>query len=106
MKIVTICGSMKLKDEMMVIAQKYALKGYCILTPVYPVIKDHKITDEEMENLKKAHFKRIELSDEILVIDINGIGYSTSLEIEYAKKIGKKVIYYSKLKDDEKISIK
>ena len=40
-------------------------------------------------------FKRIELSDAILVININNyIGYSTNLEIEYARKLGKEIIYY------------
>ena len=38
--------------------------------------------------LKEAHFKRIELSDAILVVNINNyIGNSTNLEIEYAKKL-------------------
>ena len=36
------------------------------------------------------------MSDAILVINVNNyIGNSTNLEIEYAKKLGKKVIYYT-----------
>ena len=51
-----------------------------------------------MKKLKKEHFKRIELSDAILVINKNNyIGDSTKLEIEYAKKLGKKIMYYTKL---------
>ena len=38
--------------------------------------------------------KRIELSDAILVINKDGyIGNSTKLEIEYAKKLNKEVMY-------------
>lgn len=44
-------------------------------------------TEEQLIKLKKAHFKRIEFSDAILVVNIdNYIGNSTNLEIEYDKK--------------------
>lgn len=102
MKIITICGSLKFQKEMMEIAQKLALNGNCILTPIYPVLEDFKISKEQIENLKKAHFKRIELSDAIFVINVNNyIGDSTNLEIEYAKSLGKEVLYY--LNIDKKV---
>ena len=51
-----------------------------------------------MKWLKKSHFKKIELSDAILVVNINNyIGESTNLEIDYAKKLGKEIIYYTNL---------
>ena len=82
----------------MTIAEKMALDGYCILTPVYPVSEDIKRTKEQLIKLKEAHFKRIELSDAILVVNINNyIGESTNLEIDYTKKIGKEIIYYTDL---------
>ena len=97
MKVITICGSLSFKEEMMIIAEKLALEGNCILTPVYPV-KNFSKTDTQLEKLKEAHFKRIELSDAILVVNINNyIGDSTNLEIDYAKKLGKKIIYYTDL---------
>lgn len=95
MKIITLCGSLKFKKEMMEIAEKMALNGNCVLTPVYPVLENYKRTDRQLELLKEAHFKKIELSDSILVVNINNyIGNSTNLEIEYAKKLGKEIIYY------------
>ena len=98
MKIITLCGSLKFQKEMMIIAEKMALEGNCILTPVYPIIENCERTDEQLKKLKKEHFKRIELSDAILVINKNNyIGDSTKLEIEYAKKLGKKIMYYTKL---------
>ena len=49
-----------------------------------------------MRKLKEQHFKKIELSDAILVINVNNyIGNSTSLEIQYAKDLGKEIIYYT-----------
>ena len=94
MKIVTLCGSLKFKNEMMTVAEKMALEGYCILTPVYPVSENMERTEEQLIKLKEAHFKRIELSDAIFVINKNNyIGESTNLEIEYAKKLGKEIMY-------------
>ena len=98
MKIITLCGSLKFQKEMMIVAEKMALEGYCILTPVYPVLENMKATEEQLIKLKEAHFKRIELSDAILVVNINNyIGDSTKLEIDYAKKLGKEIIYYTDL---------
>lgn len=75
-----------------------ALEGYCVLTPAYPVSENIERTKEQLIKLKEAHFKRIELSDAILVVNINNyIGDSTKLEIDYAKRIGKEIIYYTNL---------
>ena len=83
---------------MMITAQKLALEGYCVLTPIYPVIEGIEITDELLKLLKEQHFKKIELSDAIVVINKdNYIGDSTKLEIEFAKKLNKDILYYSEL---------
>ena len=37
MKVITICGSLKFQKEMMIVAEKLALEGKCVLTPVYPI---------------------------------------------------------------------
>ena len=98
MKIITLCGSLKFQKEMMIVAEKIALEGNCIFTPVYPVIENSERTEEQMKRLKEAHFKKIELSDAILVINKNNyIGESTKLEIEYAKKIKKEIMYYKEI---------
>ena len=95
MKIITICGSMKFQKEIMEIAEKLALEGNCVLTPIYPVIKNIEITDEKTEILREVHRKRISLSDAIYVVNVdNHIGASTSFEIQYAKMLGKEIIYY------------
>ena len=96
MKIITLCGSLKFQKEMMTIAEKMALEGYCILTPVYPVLENVERTEKKLIKLKEEHFKRIELSDAILVVNVNNyIGNSTDIEIEYAKQLGKEIIYYT-----------
>lgn len=98
MKIITLCGSLKFQKEMMIVAEKMALEGNCILTPVYPILEEVEKTEEQMAKLKEAHFKRIEISDAILVVNVNNyIGKSTNLEIEYAKTLGKEILYYTDL---------
>ena len=106
MKIITLCGSLKFKKEMMEIAEKMALLGNCILTPIYPIIENVERTKEQLAKLKEEHFKRIELSDAILVVNVNNyIGDSTSLEIEQAKKLEKEVIYYTELLRKNQLNI-
>lgn len=53
MKVITLCGSMKFQDEMMKIAEKLALDGDCVLTPVYMVTQHPEVTDEKIKRLKK-----------------------------------------------------
>ncbi len=102
MKIITICGSLKFQTEMMIEAQKLALDGNCIFTPIYPVIENLEITKEQLLLLKEEHFKKIELSDAIYIINKNNdIGESTKLEIEYAKSLNKEIIYYTALLDEK-----
>ena len=99
MKVITICGSLRFKKEMMEISEKMELQGNCMLTPIYPT-KDDKdaYTDEEVIMLDKMHKEKIKLSDAILVVNVNNyIGSSTKSEIEFAKELGKEILYYTDL---------
>lgn len=97
MKVVTICGSMRFKEDMMNEAERLSLKGLCVLTPIFSVSNRPK-TKDEMKKLKEAHFKKIEMSDAIYVINKNCyIGESTLLEIRHAEKLGKNIFFYNKI---------
>lgn len=94
-KVVTICGSMKNKKEMIIISQKLELeKNYAVIQCIYfPINK--KLTKKELELLDKIHRKKIDISDAIYVVNINGyIGTSCRSEIEYAIKQKKEIIYH------------
>ena len=106
MKIITLCGSLKFQKYMMHTAEKMALLGNCVLTPIYPTSENPERTKEQLEMLKEEHFKKIELSDAILVINVDEyIGYSTNLEIEYAKKLNKEILYYTDLIKNKTIKV-
>ncbi len=99
MKIITVCGSLKFMKEMMEIGEKMELQGNCMLMPIYPTNPDKDAyTKEEVIMLDKMHKEKIKLSDAILVVNVNNyIGSSTKSEIEFAKELGKEIIYYTDL---------
>lgn len=98
MKIITLCGSLKFQEDMMIIAEKLALEGNCVFTPVFPTKRNYKRSEKQLKSLRDVHFKKIEISDTILVVNVNNyIGKSTHKEIEYAKMLSKEVIYYTDL---------
>ena len=87
MKIVTICGSMKYATEMMNIACDLEKKrGWCVIQCVYGIDKT-TITQNELDNVVNAHWKKIDISDAIYVVNIGGyIGNATKNEIEYTRE--------------------
>lgn len=96
MKIITICGSMKYKKEMMEVAEKLALEGNCVITPIYLNKSKNEYTDNDFEKLLNVHKKKIRLSDAIFVVNVDKyIGDGTNIEIEYAKSLNKEILYYS-----------
>ncbi len=97
MKTYTICGSMRFSEEMMQISfMLESQKGFNVLQCVYNTNKD-SLSSNELANLSKAHLRKIDISDGIYVVNINGyIGESVSKEIEYAQSKGKEIIYHCK----------
>ena len=95
MKVVTICGSMRYSKEMIKIATDLERKkGWCIIQCVYD-LNPKDLSKEELENIVNAHWVKIDISDAIYVVNINGyIGNSTKNEINYALSKGKEVIYH------------
>ena len=90
MKTVTICGSLRFAEEMKNIAfELEAVKGCNVL-------QNMEITAEMAENLRLAHLRKIDLSDIVYVLNIDGyIGNSVEQEIAYAQKCHKQIIYYN-----------
>lgn len=95
MKTYTICGSMRFEKDMKEIAYELEVcKGYNILQCVY--CKENVVpTEEELLRLSDAHYRKIDLSDGIYVVNMDDyIGESVKKEIEYAEKHGKEVLYH------------
>lgn len=99
MKIFTVCGSFKFKDDIMKVACEMEIKGNICLTPIFPTNMDKDdFTERELIMLGEMHKEKIKLSDAILVVNVNNyIGNSTKSEIEFAKSLNKEIIYYTDL---------
>lgn len=99
-KIITLCGSIKFKDEFIKIQEKLTLDGNIVLTPnFFNNIKKENIDEKTKKMLDEMHKQKIDMSDKIYVINARGyIGESTKSEIEYAKGKGKKISYLESIK--------
>jgi len=95
MKVITMCGSLKFKDDLMYWAEKLELQGNCVLTPIFnPKSDKDAFTPAEINLLGIMHKKKIDLSDAIFVINRGGyIGDATRGEIEYAMARGKEILF-------------
>lgn len=101
-KVITLCGSTKFKQEFLNVNKWLTLQGNVVISVgLFGQVDNEPILIEEKDLLDKVHFAKIDLADEIFVIDVNGyIGNSTRNEIEYSTKQGKNIRYFSKEKDD------
>lgn len=102
-KVVTLCGSTKFKDQFMQVQKELTLKGYIFISvglfghsgdnEVWENMDEGTLTKTK-EMLDDMHKRKIDMADEIFVINVNGyIGESTKSEIQYALNKGKKVNY-------------
>lgn len=93
MKVVVLCGSMKFFKEMQEIAINLETKhDYCVITPVSNI---KELNNTELEKISKAHYKKIDISDAVYIVNIDGyIGESVSEELNYAQMHNKEIIYH------------
>ena len=91
-KVVTLCGSTRFKEEFFKAQKELTLQG-CIVISVglFGHSGDDEVwTEGTKEMLDDMHKRKIDMADEIFVINVDGyIGSSTKSEIEYATATGK-----------------
>lgn len=99
-KIITLCGSTKFKEDFLREEKRLTLEGNIVLSlGLFGHSGDNEVySDGIKELMDDMHKRRIDLSDEIFVINKDGyIGSSTKSEIEYALKNNKVVKYMEEL---------
>ena len=96
MKTYTICGSMRFENEMKHIA--FMLETQYNMNIIQCIYSGgNTVSDSEKAGIAMAHYRKIDISDGIYVVDIDGyIGESVKKEIEYATNHHKEIIYHSK----------
>ena len=99
-KVITLCGSTRFKDAFMETQKRLTLvENIVISVGLFGHSGDDEVwapgTKEMLDNI---HKRKIDMADEIFVINVGGyIGSSTRSEIEYAISTGKKVNYLENL---------
>ena len=95
-RVITLCGSTRFKDEFMEAQKKLTLEGNIVISVgLFGHSGDGEVwTEGVKEMLDDMHKRKIDMADEIFVINVGGyIGESTRSEIEYAENNGKPVRY-------------
>ncbi len=107
-KVITLCGSTKFKEQFIRIQKELTLKGNIVISvglfghsgdnEVWENMDEGTLTKTK-EMLDDMHKRKIDMADEIFVINVDGyIGESTKSEIEYAKAVGKNISYLENIK--------
>ena len=95
-KVITLCGSTRFKDAFLETQKRLTLDGNIVISVgLFGHSGDDEVwTEGTKEMLDDMHRAKIDMADEIFVINVNGyIGSSTRSEIEYAKANGKQIRY-------------
>jgi len=101
-KVVCLCGSSRFYKEYQQAEYEETMRGNIYLSiGFYPHSQDQAhgesvgCTPDQKVALDDLHKRKIDLSDEVFVLNVGGyIGDSTRAEIEYAKTTGKPIRYY------------
>lgn len=103
-KVITLCGSTRFQKQFYEVQKQLTLHGYIVISVgLFGHSGDMEVWEDMDEGTKTKtkemlddmHKRKIDLADEIFVINVDGyIGDSTRSEIEYAKTTHKPVRYY------------
>lgn len=98
--ITVLCGSTRFKDAWYEESKRLTHEGHIVLSvgdlDTSSAARDVNVPiDPDLKvRLDELHKRKIDLADEVLVLNVDGyIGESTLSEIEYAMKLGKPVAY-------------
>ena len=95
-KVITLCGSTRFKDEFLEAQKRLTLEGNIVISVgLFGHSGDNEVwTDGVKDMLDRQHLAKIDLADEIFVVNVGGyIGDSTRREIAYAEYKGKTIVY-------------
>ena len=96
MKVITLCGSTRFKEQFLEQQKRLTLEGNVVISVgLFGHSGDEEVWKPGMkEMLDKMHLQKIDMADEIFVINVGGyIGESTRREIAHAEQAGKPVRY-------------
>lgn len=99
-KVITLCGSTRFKDEFLQQQKRLTLEGNIVISVgMFGHADDQQVwADGVKDMLDDMHKRKIDMADEIFVINVGGyIGSSTKSEVAYAQSTGKTVRYLEEM---------
>jgi hypothetical protein len=100
-KKVAICGSMRFVEDMIEVQKHLSYQGVIVLMPSFTLASPGTvhIPAEIKKQFAEMHRERIDMADEIFVVNVGGyFGSDTDKDIEYAESVGKPVKYLEGLR--------
>lgn len=102
-RVITLCGSTRFKSDFESWNSRLTLDGHVVLSVgvfghgMHPYYRE-KYLDPKKPMLDRLHLQKIDMADEVFVIDPGGyLGDSTRREVEYARSTGKPVVFLSQI---------
>lgn len=95
-KVITLCGSTKFKEQFLAEQKRLTLEGNIVISVgCFGHSGDKEVmNDNTKAMLDDMHKRKIDMADEIFVINVGGyVGSSTMSEILYANETGKIISY-------------
>ncbi len=92
--IVCLCGSTRFSEAFQKANFDETLAGRIVLTIGCDMRSDEALhlTDQDKQRLDELHKRKVDLADEILVLNVGGyVGASTASEIDYARAHNKRI---------------
>lgn len=103
-KAVCLVGSThpKWKKRYRQVEEELTKAGYVVLTVVWfkdqlPKFESHR------DLLERIHFQKIRLANAVVLIHKDAVGKHTAMEMEFAEKIGRKVVVFDTIEKAEKL---
>jgi hypothetical protein len=86
--VITLCGSMRFREELERLEAELTRAGHVVLTPT-AVDPSTELDAEQRALLGRIHLQKIAMSDEVLIANVGDyVGGSTRREIEHARSRG------------------
>ena len=86
--VITLCGSMRFRDEFERLNAELTLAGHVVLTPTV-LAPSTELSVKERARLGRVHLEKVAMADEVLVVNVGDyVGESTRREIEHARSHG------------------
>ena len=86
--VITLCGSMRFREEFERLDAELSLAGHVVLSPA-ALDPSTEVNAEERALLGRIHLQKVSMADEVLIVNVGDyVGESTRREINHARSRG------------------